>query len=123
MSIEDLQIYAGKYYFFEGNFPLFLSVIHSKCEDLEVRQSLRGNLWDEEHGEVNHLAMWLDFCAGLGLERDLVEFQSNRAQDSEVAGCSLQCLQRWHMFSRTGCLLCKRKRSRLLRWHWKRYVV
>jgi pyrroloquinoline-quinone synthase len=74
LSIEDLQIYAGQYYFFEANFPRFLSAIHSKCEDREVRQSILDNLWDEEHGEVNHLAMWLDFCVGLGLERDLVEF-------------------------------------------------
>ncbi|MDA0264129.1 MAG: CADD family putative folate metabolism protein [Chloroflexi bacterium] len=74
LSIEDLQIYASQYYFFEANFPRFLSAIHSKCGDREVRQSILDNLWDEEHGVSNHRAMWLDFCASLGLDKDQVEF-------------------------------------------------
>ena len=28
------------------------------------------NLWDEEHGEVNHAEMWLRFGEGIGVERD-----------------------------------------------------
>jgi len=74
LTIDDLRIYARQYYFFEASFPRFLSAIHSRCPDREVRQSILDNLWDEEHGEVNHRAMWLDFCAGLGLDRDEVEF-------------------------------------------------
>ena len=74
LTIEDLQIYAEQYYFFEANFPRYLSAIHSKCEDREVRQSILDNLWDEEHGDYNHRAMWLDFCAGLGLDKSKVEY-------------------------------------------------
>ena len=74
LTIQDLQTYAAQYYFFEANFPRYLSAIHSKCSDRNVRQSILDNLWDEEHGDYNHRAMWLDFCAGLGLEKEQVEF-------------------------------------------------
>ena len=74
LTIQDLQTYAEQYYFFEANFPRYLSAIHSKCSDRNVRQSILDNLWDEEHGDYNHRAMWLDFCAGLGLEKEQVEF-------------------------------------------------
>ena len=30
------------------------------------------NLWDEEHGENNHRAQWLDFCRGLGMTEEEV---------------------------------------------------
>jgi pyrroloquinoline-quinone synthase len=76
LSIQDLRTYASQYYFFEADFPSFLSAIHSQCPSREVRQSILDNLWDEEHGDANHRAMWLDFCAGLGLERDKVELSS-----------------------------------------------
>ena len=80
LSLDDLRVYARQYYFFEANFPRFLSAIHSRCPDREVRQSILDNLWDEEHGDVNHRAMWLDFCAGLGLNRDEVELSPVHAR-------------------------------------------
>ena len=67
LTIDDLRAYAGQYYHFEIRFPRFLSAIHSRCPDREVRQDILSNLWDEEHGERNHRALWLDFCAGTGL--------------------------------------------------------
>ena len=67
LSRQDLRAYARQYYFFEANFPRFLSAIHSRCPQREVRQTILDNLWDEEHGENNHRAMWLAFCRGLGL--------------------------------------------------------
>ena len=73
LTIDDLKFYAGQYYQFEANFPRLLSAIHSHCPDREVRQDLLSNLWDEEHGEHNHRAMWLDFCSELGLEPEQVE--------------------------------------------------
>jgi pyrroloquinoline-quinone synthase len=73
LTIEDLQLYAGQYYHFEANFSRFLSAIHSRCSDPAVRQIILSNLWDEEHGEDNHRALWLGFCAGLGLTPEQVE--------------------------------------------------
>jgi pyrroloquinoline-quinone synthase len=37
-----------------------------------VRQSILDNLWDEEHGEVNHAELWLRFGEGIGVDRDSV---------------------------------------------------
>lgn len=84
LRIEDLQIYANQYYFFEANFPRFLSAIHSKCDDREARQSILDNLWDEEHGQLNHRAMWLNFCAGLGLDKEQVEFTEIQPKTQEL---------------------------------------
>ena len=67
LSLDDLRLYAAQYYHFEASFPRFLSSVHSNCPDPEVRQSILSNLWDEEHGQDNHRAQWLGFCAGLGL--------------------------------------------------------
>jgi pyrroloquinoline-quinone synthase len=53
-------------------FPTFLSAIHSRCQAGPVRQALLTNLWDEEAGDDNHLALWLRFCEGLGLGEDEV---------------------------------------------------
>jgi pyrroloquinoline-quinone synthase len=70
LTVNDLRLYAGQYYHFEAGFPRFLSAVHSRCDDASVRQGILSNLWDEEHGDGNHQAMWLDFCAGLGLSRE-----------------------------------------------------
>ena len=70
LTMGDLRIYAAQYYHFEAAFPTLLSAVHSRCDDREVRQSILDNLWDEEHGETNHRALWLDFCESIGLGRD-----------------------------------------------------
>ena len=73
LTMDDLRLYAGQYYHFEVNFPRFLSAVHSRCPDTVVRQGILSNLWDEEHGVRNHRALWLDFCAGLGMSVEDVE--------------------------------------------------
>jgi pyrroloquinoline-quinone synthase len=74
LTLDDLRVYAAQYYFFEANFPRYLSSIHANCPDRAVRQDILENLWDEEHGPDNHRKLWLDFCAALGLdERSVVD--------------------------------------------------
>ena len=72
LSREALQEYARQYYAFESTFPRLLSTLHSRSERPDVRQSLLDNLWDEEHGEVNHAELWLRFGEGIGAERSSV---------------------------------------------------
>jgi pyrroloquinoline-quinone synthase len=72
LTREELQEYARQYYAFESTFPRFLSALHTRSDRPEVRQSLLDNLWDEEHGEVNHAEMWLRFGEGIGVERSSV---------------------------------------------------
>ena len=70
LSREALQEYARQYYAFESTFPRLLSALHTRSDDAAVRQSILDNLWDEEHGEVNHAELWLRFAEGIGVERD-----------------------------------------------------
>jgi pyrroloquinoline-quinone synthase len=69
---EALQEYARQYYAFESTFPRLLSALHTRSDRPDVRQSLLDNLWDEEHGEVNHAELWLRFGEGIGVERESV---------------------------------------------------
>ncbi len=72
LPVERLQEYAKQYYHFEAAFPRYLSAIHARTESPTIRQALLDNLWDEEHGERNHAALWLDFAAALGVPKDEV---------------------------------------------------
>jgi pyrroloquinoline-quinone synthase len=72
LSREALQEYARQYYAFESTFPRLLSALHTRSDDAAVRQSILDNLWDEEHGEVNHAELWLRFGEGIGVDRDSV---------------------------------------------------
>lgn len=69
LSRAALQEYARQYYAFESTFPRLLSALHTRSDRPDVRQSLLDNLWDEEHGEVNHAELWLRFGEGIGAER------------------------------------------------------
>ena len=84
LNIQELQTYAAQYYFFEANFPRYLSAIHSRCPAGEVRQDILENLWDEEHGENNHRAMWLDFCSHLGIGLAQVEVTEVHPKTQEL---------------------------------------
>jgi pyrroloquinoline-quinone synthase len=72
LPLESLQEYTRQYYAFESTFPRFLSSLHARSEDPQVRQGILDNLWDEEHGEVNHRELWLRFAEGIGADRDSV---------------------------------------------------
>ena len=70
LPLEAMQEYARQYYAFESSFPRVLSGLHSRSEQPDVRQALLENLWDEEHGEVNHAELWLRFAEGIGAGRE-----------------------------------------------------
>lgn len=69
LSMETLQTYAREYYHHVAAFPRYISAIHSRCEDIESRQVLLGNLIEEEQGEENHPELWQRFTEGLGAAR------------------------------------------------------
>ena len=77
---ERLQEYVRQYYHFEVSFPRFLSAIHTRTDSPAVRQLILENLWDEEHGERNHPALWLEFAAGAGVSEDEVRAARLRPQ-------------------------------------------
>lgn len=67
-----LQEYARQYYHFEAAFPRLLSAIHTRTESPTIRQQILDNLWDEEHGERNHPALWLEFAEALDVPAEEV---------------------------------------------------
>lgn len=73
LPLESLKLYAEQYFHFETAYPKFLSGLHHRCSDQEVRQLILDNLWDEEHGPENHVELWLRFCEGIGLNRNDVQ--------------------------------------------------
>ncbi len=66
LSNATLQVYAKEYYYHVASFPRYISIIHSKCEDLKIRQILLDNLIEEEKGEDNHPELWKRFARGVG---------------------------------------------------------
>ncbi|MGE5594485.1 MAG: CADD family putative folate metabolism protein [Hyphomicrobiales bacterium] len=66
LDMERLREYARQYYHFELAFPRYLSAIHTRTDSPTIRQLLLDNLWDEEHGERNHPALWIEFAEALG---------------------------------------------------------
>ncbi|MGH2357266.1 MAG: CADD family putative folate metabolism protein [Candidatus Limnocylindria bacterium] len=77
LPTEAIQDYARQYYAFESTFPRLLSSIHARCARPEIRQALLDNLWDEEHGDVNHAELWLRFAEGMGVSREEVREASH----------------------------------------------
>jgi pyrroloquinoline-quinone synthase len=67
-----LRAYAIEYYPHVAAFPRYLSAIHSRCDDVTIRQALLENLIEEERGPENHPELWLRFAEGLGLARSEV---------------------------------------------------
>jgi len=93
LPVESLREYAKQYFHFEAAFPTFLSAIHTRCEPGATRQSILQNLWDEENGEENHLALWLQFCESLGLDEAEVRASEPNAETRDLidgfrAACS-----------------------------------
>ncbi len=69
LSMSRLRKYAVQYYMHVAAFPRYLSALHSRCEDLETRQTILENLIDEERGGRNHPELWLRFAAAIGVTR------------------------------------------------------
>jgi len=84
LSLNTLREYAVQYYRQVEVFPRYLSALHSRCDDLRVRQALLANLIEEECGEENHPELWLRFAEGLGVARDRVMDASANAATQKL---------------------------------------
>jgi len=73
LTKEILGEYAKQYYAHVKAFPTYVSGVHSRCEDLSIRQELLENLIEEERGDENHPELWLRFAEGLGVTREEVK--------------------------------------------------
>jgi pyrroloquinoline-quinone synthase len=84
LPMAKLRQFARQFYPFEVAFPRYLSAIHTRTESPVIRQLLLDNLWDEEHGERNHPALWIEFAAALGLRADEVRTAELRPETKSL---------------------------------------
>jgi len=72
LAREDLREYASDYYHHVAAFPAYLSALHSRLDEGELRRAVLRNLCDEEIDGRSHSELWLDFAEGMGADRDEV---------------------------------------------------
>lgn len=72
LTREDLREYASDYYHHVSAFPTYLSALHSRLEDGELRRAVLRNLCEEEIDGRAHSELWLDFAEGMEADRDAV---------------------------------------------------
>src|SRR5437879_2926405 len=66
LTREDLREYSADYYHHVAAFPTYLSALHSRLQDGELRREVLRNLCDEEIEGAAHSDLWLNFSAGMG---------------------------------------------------------
>lgn len=91
LTKEQLQEYAKDYYLHIKAFPKYLSTLHSRCDDLQVRRLLLENLMDEEIGKPNHIDLWKRFALALGVTSEELE----NHQPSSQARKKVSTFLRW----------------------------
>jgi pyrroloquinoline-quinone synthase len=108
LSLEDLRHYSRQYFAHVSAFPTYLSEMHCRCTDLKSRQIIAANLADEEATSPTHPELWLDFAAGLGVDResvlcaevgsamnDLIDtYRSVAGMDTGLAAAGLYCYEK-----------------------------
>src|SRR3981081_4121151 len=76
LTREDLREYAAEYWHHVSAFPTYLSALHSRLPDGEMRREVLRNLAEEEGVDAAtarpHSDLWMDFAAGMGASRDEV---------------------------------------------------
>ncbi len=72
LTRDDLRHYAADYYSHVAAFPAYLSALHSRLDDGELRRAVLRNLAGEEIEGRPHSEMWLDFAEGMGGDREAV---------------------------------------------------
>ena len=70
---EALQRYTGQYFQLVEHLPRSISILHTNCSDVVIRQQLIQNLMEEElghgNGNIPHTELWIDFAEELGVPR------------------------------------------------------
>ena len=77
LTREDLREYAAEYWHHVSAFPTYLSALHSRLPDGEMRREVLRNLAEEEGVDsptgLPHSDLWMDFAEGMGAARAEVE--------------------------------------------------
>ena len=77
LTRDDLRAYAAEYWHHVSAFPTYLSALHSRLPDSELRREVLRNLSEEEGTDSPsgrpHSDLWMDFAEGMGATRSEVE--------------------------------------------------
>jgi pyrroloquinoline-quinone synthase len=77
LTRDDLSAYAAEYWRHVSAFPTYLSALHSRLPDAELRREVLRNLAEEEGTDSAtarpHSDLWMDFAEGMGATRSAVE--------------------------------------------------
>jgi pyrroloquinoline-quinone synthase len=77
LTRNDLREYAAEYWHHVSAFPTYLSALHSRLPDAELRREVLRNLSEEEGTDSPtarpHSDLWMDFAEGVGATRSEVE--------------------------------------------------
>jgi len=84
LTRDDLREYASDYYQHVAAFPAYLSALHSRLDDGEVRRAVLRNLCGEEIEGRPHSELWLDFAEGMGADREQVRQSEAPAEVREL---------------------------------------
>jgi len=84
LTRDDLREYASDYYQHVAAFPTYLSALHSRLEDGEVRRAVLRNLYEEEIDGRAHTELWLDFAEGMGADRAAVRERKTLAEVKQL---------------------------------------
>jgi pyrroloquinoline-quinone synthase len=66
LTREDLKFYAEQYFHQVSQFPTYLSALHSRLPEGQMRRDVLANAYEEECEGVAHSDLWLQFAEGMG---------------------------------------------------------
>jgi len=66
LTREDLKFYAEQYFHQVSQFPTYLSALHSRLPEGQMRREVLANAYEEECEGVAHSDLWLRFAEGMG---------------------------------------------------------
>jgi pyrroloquinoline-quinone synthase len=66
LTREDLKFYAEQYFHQVSQFPTYLSALHSRLPEGQMRRDVLSNAYEEECEAVAHSDLWLQFAEAMG---------------------------------------------------------
>jgi pyrroloquinoline-quinone synthase len=84
LTKATLQSYAKEYYQHVKAFPTYISALHSRCNDPEIRKCLLTNLIDEEAGSPNHPDLWKSFALAISVDRNELDIHAPQEATEEL---------------------------------------
>ena len=97
LTAIDLREYAAEYWHHVSAFPTYLSALHSRLEDAELRRTVLRNLVDEEGidspDHKPHSELWMDFANGMGASTSAVRRREVQPETKALIGTFFRLIQ------------------------------